>query len=89
MYTQDPSTAWGYHLSNTITVSAKIPNKLMEKLHKLKINVSRVIREALEKEIRRKEEEQLRKMAEQASLSLKKILTEEIVRDIRESREER
>jgi len=61
----------------------------MEKLHKLKINVSRVIREALEKEVRRKEEEQLRKMAEQASLSLKKILTEEIVRDIRESREER
>jgi len=61
----------------------------MEKLHKLKIIVSRVIREALEKEVRRKEEEQLRKMAEQASLSLKKILTEEIVRDIRESREER
>ena len=61
----------------------------MEKPHKLKINVSRVIREALEKEIRRKEEEQLRKMAEQASLSLNKILTEEIVRDIRESREER
>ena len=46
-------------------------------------------REALEKEVRRKEEEQLRKMAEQASLSLKKILTEEIIRDIRESREER
>jgi len=61
----------------------------MEKPHKLKINVSRVIREALEKEDRRKEEEQLRKMAEQASLSLNKILTEEIVRDIRESREER
>ena len=61
----------------------------MEKLHKLKINVSRVIREALKKEVRRKEEEQLRKMAEQASLLLKKILTEEIVRDIRESREER
>ena len=76
-------------MSNTVTVSAKIPNELMEKLHKLKINVSRVIREALKKEDRRKEEEQLRKMAEQASLSLKKILTEEIVRDIRESREER
>ena len=44
-------------MSNTVTVSAKIPNELMEKLHKLKINVSRVIREALKKEVRRKEEE--------------------------------
>ena len=76
-------------MGNTVTVSAKIPKELKDKLHKLKINVSRVIREALEKEVRRKEEEQLRKMAERASLSLKKILTEEIVRDIRESREER
>ena len=55
----------------------------------LKINVSRLIREALEKEVRRKEEEQLRNMAEQASLSLKKIPREEIVRVIRESRDER
>ena len=36
----------------------------------------------------RKEEEQLRSMAEQASLLLKKIPREEIVRVIRESRDE-
>ena len=52
-------------------------------------SVSRLIREALEKEVRRKEEEQLMNMAEQASLSLKKIPREEIVRVIRESREEK
>jgi len=76
-------------LSNTVTVSAKIPRELKEKLRKLKINVSRLIREALEKEVRRKEEERLRSMAEQVSLSLKKIPREEIVRVVRESRDER
>ena len=76
-------------MSNTVTVSAKIPKELKEKLHKLKINVSRLIREALEKEVRRKEEERLRSMAEQVSLSLKKIPREEIVRVVRESRDER
>ena len=76
-------------MGNTVTVSAKIPKELKEKLQKLKINISGLIREALEKEVRRKEEEQLRKMAEQASLLLKKIPREEIVRVIRESRDER
>jgi len=76
-------------LGSTTTVSAKIPRELKEKLRRLKINVSRLIREALEEEVRRREEEQLRNMAEQASLSLKKIPGEEIVRLIRESREER
>ena len=76
-------------MSNTTTVSAKIPRGLKEKLRRLKINVSQLIREALEEEVRRREEEQLRNMAEQVSLSLKKIPSEEIVRLIRESREER
>jgi len=60
-------------LSSTPTVSAKIPKELKEKLRRLKINVSQLIREALEEEVRRREEEQLRNMVEQASLSLKKI----------------
>ena len=73
-------------MGNTVTVSAKIPRELKEKLRKLKINVSRLIRETLEEEVRRREEGQLRDMAEQASLSLRKIPSGEIVRLIREMR---
>jgi len=46
-----------------------------------------LIRETLEEEVRRREEGQLRDMAEQASLSLRKIPSGEIVRLIREMRE--
>jgi len=73
----------------SVTVSAKIPRELKEKLRKLNVNVSRLIREALEREVRRREEAQLRKLAGEVSLLLKKIPDREIVKIIREAREER
>jgi len=76
-------------LGNTVTVSAKIPRELKEKLRKLRINVSHLIRVALEREVKRIEEERLMDMAEQASLSLRNIPSKEIVKVIREVREER
>ncbi len=72
-----------------VTVSAKVPNELREKAKKFNINVNRLIRKALEDEVRRKEEEELRKMANEVSEILKKISSEEITKLIRETRYER
>jgi len=73
----------------SVTITAKIPKELKEKIRRLNINASRVIREALEAEVRRREEEQLRALAREVSNILNKIPREEIVRTIREARDER
>ena len=73
----------------SVTITAKIPKELKEKIRRLNINASRVIREALEAEVRRREEEQLKALAREVSSILNKIPREEIVRTIREARNER
>ena len=73
----------------SVTITAKIPKELKEKIRRFNINASRVIREALEAEVRRREEEQLKALAREVSRILNKIPEEEIVRAIREARDER
>ena len=73
----------------SVTITAKIPKELKEKIRRLNINASRVIREALEAEVRRREEERLKALAREVSRILNKIPKEEIVRTIREARGER
>lgn len=73
----------------SVTVSAKIPRELKEKLKSLNVNISRLIRESLEREVRRREEEQLKALAEEVGTILKKIPEEEIAKLIRETREKR
>jgi len=73
----------------SVTITAKIPKELKEKIRRFNINASRVIREALEAEVRRREEEQLKALAREVSRILNKIPREEIVRAIREARDER
>mgnify|MGYP000480475699 FL=1 len=73
----------------SVTITAKIPKELKEKIRRLNINASRVIREALEAEVRRREEERLKALAREVSRILNKIPKEEIVRTIREARDER
>jgi len=72
----------------SVTITAKIPKELKEKIRRLNINASRVIREALEAEVRRREEERLKALAREVSRILNKIPKEEIVRTIREARDE-
>jgi len=48
-----------------------------------------VMREALQSEVKRKEKERLRKLAEEAGKILQKIPAEEIVESIRASRDSR
>ncbi|MCC6018614.1 MAG: type II toxin-antitoxin system CcdA family antitoxin [Candidatus Verstraetearchaeota archaeon] len=72
-----------------ITVSAKVKRDLYEKIKKYKIPISSVIRKALEDEIRRREEEEMREKLAQAQIILKKISPEELVEAVRASREGR
>ncbi|MBO3768836.1 MAG: type II toxin-antitoxin system CcdA family antitoxin [Thermoproteota archaeon] len=72
-----------------VTISAKIEKELREKLRKYNIPISKVVRKALEEEVKRAEEEEVRKALEKIGRILEKIPDEEIVRLIREDREER
>jgi len=72
-----------------VTVSAKIRRELYEKLRKYGIVVSDVIRKALEEEVRRREEEEIKEALGKAQKILKKIPSKEIVNAVRAGREER
>lgn len=78
-----------YQLGKYVTVSAKIPKELKEKLRELNVNISKFVRDAIQQEIRRREEKKLRTLAEEVSRSLRKIPPQEITKSIRETREER
>ena len=71
------------------TVTAKIPAELKGRLARLGVNVSGMIREALEREVKRVEKERLRELAEEAGEVLQKIPAEELVEVVREGREAR
>lgn len=72
-----------------VTVSAKIRRELYEKLKKYGIPVSEVIRRALEEEVRKREEEEVREALKRAQEILMKIPPEEIAAIVRSDREER
>ncbi|MEM2186431.1 MAG: type II toxin-antitoxin system CcdA family antitoxin [Thermofilaceae archaeon] len=72
-----------------VTLSAKIDRELREKLRKYGIPVSRLIRRALEEEVERAEEEEVRKALGRVGEVLEKIPPEELAALVRESREER
>ncbi len=72
-----------------VTVSARIKREIYEKLKRYGVNISDVIRRALEEEIRRREEEETRESLRKIQEILGKIPPEEIVEIIRSSREKR
>jgi|YelNatPaOPRAMG01_1025707.scaffolds.fasta_scaffold06093_12 post-segregation antitoxin (ccd killing protein) len=72
-----------------VTVSAKIPRELREKLRELGIKPSKVIRKALQDEVERKMNEKLRENLEKASGIMRRIEAEDWVRAVRETRDER
>ncbi len=72
------------------TVSAKIPEKLKEKTKLYNIKISRVVRRAIEDEVRKIEDETLSKDLVQIGKMLKNTLSsKEIVKAVRSSRNER
>lgn len=76
-------------MGNYVTVSAKVPMELRERLRELNVNISQLVRKAIEEEVERRERETLKMLAEEVSQLLRKVPPTEIVRVIRETREER
>lgn len=73
----------------TTTVSAKIPDELKEELDREDVNVSDVIRDALEQEITERRREKLRQDATALSDRFAEgVETDEIVGAVRETRQE-
>lgn len=76
-------------MGSWVTVSTKVRREVLEKARKYGINVSEVLRRALEEEVRRREEEILKDEFEKAAEELSKIPIDEVVHWIREDRESR
>jgi Ulp1 family protease len=76
-------------LEQSVTVSTKIPKQLKEKIQRFKIKPSKIVRKALEDEVKKREIEELKKEIEQLKPILDKISMEDVVRGIREDRDNR
>jgi antitoxin CcdA len=73
----------------TEVVTVRVKKTLKEKARKYKIDISKTVRAALEDEIKKREEEELRQALSEIKTILQKIPDEEIVKAIRESRDQR
>lgn len=76
-------------MASVVTVSAKVEKRLKEKLDRYGVSVTKVVRKALEEEVRRIEREDLEKRLAETSTILGKVEPRVIVEAIRMSREER
>ena len=72
-----------------VTVSAKVRRELLEEAKRLNVNVSELIRRALEDEVRRRRLMLLEERLKRKRRVLAKIDVDEVVRLIRGDREER
>lgn len=79
----------GISMGNLAVVTGKVPKELKEKAKKLGININRVIREALEEAIRKREKEVFEESIQKCANILSKISTDRVVKSIREDREQR
>lgn len=73
----------------TEIVTVRVKKSLKEKARKYNVNISKTVRAALEDEIRKREEEELAQALSDIKTILQKIPDEEIVKAIRESRDQR
>ena len=71
------------------TVSVKIPQDLREKIRELGIKPSKILRKAIEDEVKRREAQRLKQDIEKLKPLLNKVSMDEIVKSIREDRENR
>ncbi|MCJ7506931.1 hypothetical protein MUP05_10780 [Candidatus Bathyarchaeota archaeon] len=76
-------------MSKYVTVSVKIPAALKGELQRLGIKPSKLLRKAIEDEVKRKEVERIRSEIESLEPTLAKITVGTVVRSIREDREQR
>ncbi|MGQ9538540.1 MAG: type II toxin-antitoxin system CcdA family antitoxin [Candidatus Bathycorpusculaceae bacterium] len=76
-------------MSKYTTVSTKIPKELKEKMRELKIKPSKLLRKAIEDEVRRREAEKLKEDISKIKPLLDKVSVEEVVKSVREDRRRR
>ena len=76
-------------MQQCVTVSTKIPKQLKEKIQRFKIKPSKILRKALEDEVKKREVEELKAEIERLKPILEKISVEEVVKSIREDRDTR
>ncbi|MEM0308978.1 MAG: type II toxin-antitoxin system CcdA family antitoxin [Thermofilaceae archaeon] len=76
-------------MGSYVTVSTKVRRELKEEAEKLGINVSMVLRKALEEEVRKRRQQKLLEKLEAFRDVLDRIEVEELVRLVREDRERR
>jgi antitoxin CcdA len=70
-------------------VTAKVPKELRERARRYGINISGLVRSALEAEVAQIEERKLRKELDEVSASLRnKLSKKDVIKAIRETREE-
>jgi len=73
----------------TETVVVRVDRELKRKAHAYNLNISEVVRSALRDEIERREREDLVASLGRAKKALSKVSDEDIVRAVRETRDER
>ena len=76
-------------MQQSVTISTKIPKQLKEKIQKLKIKPSKILRKALEDEVKKRELEDLKVEIAKLKPILDKVRVEDIVKSIREDRDSR
>ncbi len=76
-------------MTQCVTVSTKIPKQLKEKMQRLKIKPSKILRKALEDEVKKREVEELKEEIKKIQPILDKISIQDIVKSIREDRDGR
>lgn len=76
-------------LVQSVTVSTKIPKQLKEKMQRLRIKPAKILRKALEDEVKRREVEALKEEIGKLKPILEKLSVDDIVKGIREDRERR
>ncbi len=79
----------GESLTQSVTVSAKIPKQLKEKMRRLKIKPSKILRKALEDEVKKREMEELKEEINKLKPVLEKVSMDDIVKSVREDRNSR
>ncbi len=74
-------------MTQCVTVSTKIPKQLKEKIQRFKIKPSKILRKALEDEVKRREIEELKQEINRLKPVLEKVSMDDRVNSIREDRE--
>ncbi|MFP3189452.1 MAG: CopG family transcriptional regulator [Sulfolobaceae archaeon] len=76
-------------MGKSVVISVRIPEELKEELEKYNIDEAEVIRRALVNEVKKAKAKELEKETKEIKEVLSKIPVEDVIKEIREDRDER